>query len=596
MRNRCQLARQAIAAGARHAASCEACAFFTTVIPQANCPCGHQTSCEHELGRAVATGAPFLGRFALVEPGYRDGAWRARDLETGADIVIDRAGPGQRTRCGALVVARVPTQSDSGSMVDGAEGDDVDVRLLELVGANAIADAVVLMQDRWGADLERVVRGRRPARLRVGADDICQMVWTSVNAALPAFRFEAPARAWLFRIARNKINDLVRRDRGVCRIFTIERHGNVRLVVMELVEGECLEDALPRLGPAQRLAIFRSVCAAVAEIHRAGVLHLDLKPRNIVLRTGDEPVVTDFGVAVLLGSDGHALPLGHTKKYAPPEQLVGRPVDARADVYALGITLRQLVPAGSAHIRGVIACATSDDPAQRHSDAAALLADLERPARQRRVLGRVAALVVALALAGGTVAFAVTRSHSPATPDVVINFDDEDTYSSRSHRAPALGVLARAGITAEMSPGTQLVAANTLEFSVGQSLVPSSAPNVLAHVGSNDPVYFTLKFARPVARVTFRRPALIPATASGITFPKWTAVAYAADTEVARDGEEAFGRFTHVPARDVVLEGACITSIRFESVNGLIQNGKYTPHAAFNAVVLDDLTLTYGGC
>src|SRR5438067_11115183 len=79
------------------------------------------TTCEQELHRAEATGAPFLGRFALAERGYRDGVWTARDLATGRAVVIGRHGPGRRTRCGAFVVARDRTATHSGNVADGED-------------------------------------------------------------------------------------------------------------------------------------------------------------------------------------------------------------------------------------------------------------------------------------------------------------------------------------------------------------------------------------------------------------------------------------------------------------------------------------------
>jgi hypothetical protein len=358
---------------------------------------------------------------------------------------------------------------------------------------------------------------------------------------------------------------------------------------MELVEGTSLEDALPRLSPAQRLAIFRRVCAAVARMHREGIVHLDLKPGNIVLRAGDEPVVTDFGVAVTLERDGRALPLGHTPVFAPPEQIAGERVDRRADVHALGVMLGRLLPHPRARIRRVVARATIRAPERRHRDAAELLVDLDGPIRLRRAVVRAAAVAALGVVAVGAVV-ALSR-RAARGPDVVVDFDGVDTYGRPQRRIDVreTDVLRRAGITAETSAGTQLFIENTLAFYEGQALVPSSPPNVLTQRGSLDPVWFTLTFHRPVARVTFRRPALIPATPSGVTFPQWSAIALDAHgAGVAHDGEAAFGSHHHVPPRDIAFEGSCIAAVRFASVNGHF--------AGFSAIVIDDLTLTYGDC
>jgi RNA polymerase sigma factor (sigma-70 family) len=205
---RCEAARRAITEGARHAAACPACAFFTTLVP-ARPACGCTTSCQDELQRAARTGTPFLDRFALAAPGYRDAQMplRARDLATGADVVITDGGPGRRTRCGAVVVARDFAAPHNRSMVDGGE---LDSQLRALVAAGNVARAVELMQEAWSHDVERYVRYRRNARARLAIEDICQNVWASVHRGLPAFRFEAPTRAWLFGIAARRLIDVAR--------------------------------------------------------------------------------------------------------------------------------------------------------------------------------------------------------------------------------------------------------------------------------------------------------------------------------------------------------------------------------------------------
>ncbi len=384
---------------------------------------------------------------------------------------------------------------------------------------------------------------------------------------------------------------------GVCRIFNIERHGDLRMVVMELVDGENLEEALPRLAPPERLRIFRRTCEAVARMHREGIVHLDLKPRNIVLRPGDEPVVTDFGIAAALDADGLTAPLGHTPEYAPLEQRAGQRVDRRADVYALGKTLAGLVPAPPAHLRRVIARATRAEPSERHADAAALLAELDRPARIRRSIVRAsgvaaisgAAVVAFAALGGGAPAHDAPAHDAPSDDTLLIDFDGVETYTAPARLADAAPMLAGLGIELSMTPGTRVAIGNTLAFYDGQAMIPSSPPNVLTQVGSNDPVSFTLTFRRPLSRLTFRRPALVPATRNGITFPRWDARALdARGVELAHVGEPARGAHRHDPARELVLEppsGGCIGAVRFESDNGHF--------AAFSAVLVDDLRLTF---
>jgi serine/threonine protein kinase len=128
-------------------------------------------------------------------------------------------------------------------------------------------------------------------------------------------------------------------------------------LVMELVRGEDLRRVLRRDGamPASRaLPLVGAMCAAVHAAHQEGVLHRDLKPENILLGDGGVPLkVLDFGVAKLvtdrpadetvLGTlTGAGVVIG-TPAYMAPEQLRGAPVDARTDVFSLGVITYEML-------------------------------------------------------------------------------------------------------------------------------------------------------------------------------------------------------------------------------------------------------------
>src|SRR5262249_17309817 len=121
----------------------------------------------------------------------------------------------------------------------------------------------------------------------------------------------------------------------------------------DLLEGETLRALLDRDGPLEErraARILRDVAAAVAAAHARGVVHRDLKPDNVVLLDGDRVRVLDFGVAKLVGpeaDEGPAITVDArvvgTPAYMAPEQVEGATIDARADVWALGVTLYELV-------------------------------------------------------------------------------------------------------------------------------------------------------------------------------------------------------------------------------------------------------------
>ena len=128
---------------------------------------------------------------------------------------------------------------------------------------------------------------------------------------------------------------------NVCRVYEVGKG----YIVMELVEGETLAQAAQGMALARKVEIIRDVALGVHEAHICGLMHLDLKLNNILMKRGgdgsDQPMVTDFGTMrfgapALIGP----CPIG-TPPYTSPEQLAGdlTRVDPRSDVYSMGVML-----------------------------------------------------------------------------------------------------------------------------------------------------------------------------------------------------------------------------------------------------------------
>lgn len=121
--------------------------------------------------------------------------------------------------------------------------------------------------------------------------------------------------------------------------------------VMELVRGESLSDHVAALPRRARLKVFCRIVRTVAYAHERGVIHLDLKPSNIIIQPDGTPKVLDFGLAQFLRDDGLCelsvtLINAGTIQYMAPERIVGHPRDALttyADIYALGVMLYELL-------------------------------------------------------------------------------------------------------------------------------------------------------------------------------------------------------------------------------------------------------------
>lgn len=124
-------------------------------------------------------------------------------------------------------------------------------------------------------------------------------------------------------------------------------------IVMEYVEGRSLSEWREQVRPTldQRLALFARICRAVEHAHRNLVLHRDIKPDNILVTDDGHPKLLDFGIGRLLEDGGVAAPgtatvrglMVMTPEYASPEQLRGEALTTAADVYALGVTLYELL-------------------------------------------------------------------------------------------------------------------------------------------------------------------------------------------------------------------------------------------------------------
>jgi len=120
------------------------------------------------------------------------------------------------------------------------------------------------------------------------------------------------------------------------------------VMVMEFIEGETLQQMVARRGPIPAevaVPLFKQALLGVGAAHRRGIVHRDIKPANIMVSRESLVKVMDFGIAKVLGVTGTTrtnLQMG-TAWYMAPEQVLNRPVDARTDIYALGVTLYELL-------------------------------------------------------------------------------------------------------------------------------------------------------------------------------------------------------------------------------------------------------------
>jgi serine/threonine protein kinase/Flp pilus assembly protein TadD len=136
--------------------------------------------------------------------------------------------------------------------------------------------------------------------------------------------------------------------RNVCRMFDLGRAEGTTFITMEFVPGEDLKSFIHRskqLSIGTAISIAKHVCEGLEEAHRLGVVHRDLKPGNIMIDKDGDAKIMDFGIARSLsgrGITGAGVMIG-TPEYMSPEQVEGKDVDQKSDIYSLGVILFEMV-------------------------------------------------------------------------------------------------------------------------------------------------------------------------------------------------------------------------------------------------------------
>ncbi|HUO72043.1 MAG TPA: serine/threonine-protein kinase [Solirubrobacteraceae bacterium] len=342
----------------------------------------------------------------------------------------------------------------------------VDRSAVELAAGTQFAGYVVEgIAGRGGMGIVYRARQLRPART------------VALKVISPAL---ADDREFRERFARESEIAASIEHSNVIPVYQVGEESHLLYIVMRYVEGTDLRAVLAaegRLAPARAIAILSELTAALDAAHAHGLVHRDVKPANVLIaREGqrDHVYLTDFGLAKLSAGDGRtrAGMFVGTLDYAAPEQIEGRQVDARTDVYAAGCLLyemltgsvpfrkdsqaaimfahvsadppsaRSLVPSLPPALDAVIARAMAKDPSRRHQSAGDLARDAAAAAPRRRrswmLVGGAAALVAVVLVA--VILISGSRGHGSHGTTTTASHTTTPAPTTKTYANTQLGV------------------------------------------------------------------------------------------------------------------------------------------------------------
>jgi len=285
---------------------------------------------------------------------------------------------------------------------------------------------------------------------------------------------------------------------NVCRVYDVGEVEGHTFLSMEYVDGEDLASLLRRIGrlpPDKAVEIARQLCAGLAAAHKEGVLHRDLKPANVMLDGRGHAVITDFGLAGLVDQIQGPDVRSGTPAYMSPEQLAGKEVSAKSDIYSLGLVLYEILTGKRAFEAETLAELVRVRNEKPVSNPSSWVKDLD-PAVERVImrclepdpgLRPASALAVAAALPGGDPLAAALAAGETPSPEMVAAAGEKEGI------APRVAVTAFAAVIV----GLAIISIIGIRVS-GLRLMPPPLPPFVLQVKAHEIIRSLGYTGRPV--------------------------------------------------------------------------------------------------
>jgi serine/threonine-protein kinase len=276
---------------------------------------------------------------------------------------------------------------------------------------------------------------------------------------------------------------------NVCRVYDVGDVNGLLYLSMEYVDGEDLATSLRRIGrfPEDKATdIARQLCAGLAAAHQRGVLHRDLKPANVMLDGGGHVRVMDFGLAAAGAVEDIR---SGTPAYMAPEQLLGREVTTRSDIFALGLVLYELFTGRRAFTAPTVGELVNQHESRSVTPPSSIVAALD-PAVERAILRCLdpdptrrpaSALAVSAALPGGDPLGAALAAGETPSPEMVAAAGQGSGVRPRVAWAVLLAVVA--GIAASFVVAARAGTLQTIRPQYPPEVLAQKARDALAAIG-----------------------------------------------------------------------------------------------------------------